>query len=360
MTAEDVSVAIRHGQEDEAIDALREHPEWINAYVKEAYGDGDMWPLITVAVVFRRQKVWRYLMEQGADIEARAEKYAATPLGFAVSCEVDAAVEDFVAAGAKQDLWIAAYRGDLELVRQLLKNDPDAIRRRDGADGACPLHYARGPEMVDLLIDHGADPNEEDDAHKAQPLVWHRARPLMQERLRARGAVPDLKTAVVIGDLDAVRAAWEKHSDQRDLITHGHYLGGGGTNLVGLAANNGNLEMVRWLLENGVTPNPKCPVSPLHSASWNDHPEIITLLAQHGGDMTKIDEYHDSTPIGWAAYAGRPAAIGALLAAGSPVTENALENARLGAQGKLMFSPGTPPAVYEECVALLEKAAANS
>lgn len=360
MTLEELSCAIREGREEEAIAALRDHPEWVNSIVNEAYGDGDKWPLITVAVVFRRQKIWRHLMEQGADIEARAKKYAATPLGFAVSCEVDAAVEDLTAAGAGQDLWSAAYRGDLALAREMIARDPGAVTRRDGADGAFPLHYARGPEMVDLLVDAGADPNAEDTAHKAQPLVWHRARPLMQERLRARGAVPDLKSAVVIGDLEAVKVAWDAHPDQRTLITHGHYLAGGGTNLVGLAAENGQLAMLQWLLEKGVTPNPVCHVSPLHSAAWNDHPEVITLLAQHGADMTKKDLLHNSTPIGWAAYAGRPAAIGALLAAGSPVTENALENARLGAEGKLPHSPGTPPAVYEECVALLRKGSATS
>jgi hypothetical protein len=355
MTANQIASAIRHGQEDAVLAALEAHPELKDTVVDEAYGEGDKWPLLTLAVVFRRKRVWDWLIAHGVDLEKRAEKYAATPLGFAVSCDVPEAVADLRAAGGKDDLWSLAYSGDVAGAREWLQHDPEAVRRRDGADGAMPLHYARGVEMVDLLIDAGADPNVEDSAHTAQPVVWHATRPEMVVRLLERGAVPDLRSAVVLGDLAGVQAAWDKHPDQQHSVTQPHYLGGGGSNLIGIAAVRGHLAVAEWLVGKGVTVNPDGPVSPLHRAAWDDHPEMITLLAKHGADMERLDDWHNSTPIEWAAYAGRPAAIGALLAAGSPVTENALENARLGAQGKLPFSPGTPPAVYEECVALLEK-----
>lgn len=355
MTANELAAGIRQGDDEAVLAALEAHPELKNAVVDEAYGEGDKWPLLTLAVVFRRKRVWDWLIAHGADLEQRAEKYAATPLGFAVSCDVPDAVADLRAAGAKDDLWSLAYSGDVAGAREWLQNDPKAVHRRDGADGAMPLHYARGVAMVDVLLDAGADPNAQDSAHTAQPVVWHASRTEMVDRLLARGAVPDLRSAVVLGHLVMVQAAWDKHPEQQNAVTQPHYLGGGSTNLVGLAARGGHLAVAEWLIGQGVTVNPPSPVSPLHWAAWNDHPEMITLLAKHGGDMERLDDWHSSTPIGWAAYAGRPAAIGALLAAGSPVTENALENARLGAQGKLPFSPGTPPAVYEECVALLEK-----
>src|SRR5262245_29818392 len=68
------------------------------------------------------------------------------------------------------DFFHAVASGDLAAVRQLLAGDPALVRERDSA-GAAALHRAVGhPEVMRLLIEHGADPNVRDVGDNATPL----------------------------------------------------------------------------------------------------------------------------------------------------------------------------------------------
>jgi uncharacterized protein len=67
------------------------------------------------------------------------------------------------------ELRLAVHFGDVDLVRQLLSVNPDLARARFGARGGTgtalhfvtdwPGYFPNGPDIVNLLIDVGADPN---------------------------------------------------------------------------------------------------------------------------------------------------------------------------------------------------------
>ena len=55
-----------------------------------------------------------------------------------------------------------------------------------------------------------------------------------------------------------------------------------------LAANNGHIEVVKLLLENGadVTIATESGITPLNSASGGGHVEVVKLLLEKGADLT--------------------------------------------------------------------------
>ena len=72
------------------------------------------------------------------------------------------------------EFFTAVQSGDTGRVRALLTSDPALSRAKD-ADGATALHYATEHgrrEIVQLLLEHGADINARDDRFHATPTGW--------------------------------------------------------------------------------------------------------------------------------------------------------------------------------------------
>jgi ankyrin repeat protein len=96
------------------------------------------------------------------------------------------------------------------------------------------------------------------------------------------------------------------------------------------------------------------PFTPLHFAAKIGSAELIRMLVEKGAVLDVEDGEHQSTPLGWAAFFGRPAAAEELLRLGAPVTENSLENARAGIDGRLSEIADASPDDYRAVLALLE------
>ena len=78
---------------------------------------------------------------------------------------------------------------------------------RPGGDGQRPLHFASTKEIVDLLLEHGADINARDIDHQSTAAQYKvRDRDLCRY-LIARGADIDIFMAAALGDRDLVERA---------------------------------------------------------------------------------------------------------------------------------------------------------
>jgi hypothetical protein len=70
-----------------------------------------------------------YLLDHGADIDARDVDHESTPAQYLVRTRQDV-VRFLVSRGCRTDVLMAAAVGDVDLVRQHLDADPSTIRTR--------------------------------------------------------------------------------------------------------------------------------------------------------------------------------------------------------------------------------------
>jgi ankyrin repeat protein len=215
--------------------------------------------------------------------------------------------------GAFIDLPTACHTGDIERVRELLGQDPSLANKIGEHDGyylgaGAPLSNAAAVgrlDIVQLLLDHGADPNlpEEQFAPKGKALysAVQNGHYEIAKLLLERGAFPN---PPVESSGDALWVSREWRPDKR---------------------------MEQLLLSYGATPRQERPdeewptrehnwlrISPLHEAARNGDVERARTLLDAGADLTARDEHLRSTPLAWAAKYGRLEMVTFLLERGAP------------------------------------------
>ncbi|XP_073688279.1 dynein axonemal heavy chain 12 isoform X2 [Garra rufa] len=137
------------------------------------------------------------------------------------------------------------------------------------------------------------------------------------------------------------RAAVQQSVQVLEMVLYGSYrlsleeeTANGETPLI-LATQAGLVEIVRTLLEHGASPNRinsknesplllACPRkwTAIHEAAKVGCTDILTLLLQHGGNVSETDE-HGVTPMGIAAENGQPEALDILIHYGGDVNAQA-------------------------------------
>ena len=81
--------------------------------------------------------------------------------------------------------------------------------------------------------------------------------------------------------------------------------------LLAVAAQYGQADIVRLLLDAGEDPNRFNPVgahshsTPLHQAALYGHLDVVKLLVERGASLKTKDILFGGTPEGWANYAGK-------------------------------------------------------
>jgi hypothetical protein len=158
--------------------------------------------------------------------------------------------------------------------------------------GSVPRECRVQIPLIDLLCDHGADP---DAALEITVVVGELE---AANALIARGSRIHLPIAARLGRMaEFLQLLPSSTGEERHLA-------------LTVAADLGQFEIVKLLLEAGVDPNRYNPVgghshtTPLHQAAWRGYEKIVRLLVAHGARLDIRDLLWNATPADWAEHGG--------------------------------------------------------
>ena len=257
--------------------------------------------------------VVRRLADAGGDVIGHGDDHELEVIGWATcwdGCDDDAhraVVKELMSRGARHHIFSAVAMNLAGEVREIVARDKTALSRTMSRfeDFRQPLHFAvrhNRPEMVDLLIELGADPAGKDGTG-LPPIAYARSPNVdraIHEALWARGGRSDLFTALALGE-------WAEA--ERLLREDPNRLAGSGVSsgTLHLMAKRNNLAAARWLLEHGADVSGlwdhwDSTVTALHLAIMENHPDMVRLLLDAGADTYIKDSKHDSDAMGWAEF----------------------------------------------------------
>jgi hypothetical protein len=186
----------------------------------------------------------------------------------------------------------ALQKKDVETVRALLHDDPTLIAARGPRHNASALHFAAGCgdlETVRVLVDAGADPNDEGDDERVGVIGWatfianQEVVPMdVVSLLIDRGARHHIFSAIAAGNLTAIRTLVEQHPEALDRRLSSVYHG----------------------------------QTALHFTITRGRLDILDLLIELGADLEATDQ-NGQTALEFAKLRGDRAAADRLLAAGA-------------------------------------------
>jgi ankyrin repeat protein/L-ascorbate metabolism protein UlaG (beta-lactamase superfamily) len=188
---------------------------------------------------------------------------------------------------------VAAQSGQLDAVKLLVESGADA--RHSDNNGMTPLHFAsyEGHDDVALyLLEHGADP----------------------AAVTSRGSVA-LHGAALRGSTPTVAV----------LLEHGVPANarneGGFTPLLSGTAGQADVELVRLLVEHGawVDDRDREGTTALHNAAWRGNLDVVRYLIEQGASVNALMNGGGNTPLHNAASTGNIEVVRALLDAGTQV-----------------------------------------
>jgi ankyrin repeat protein len=170
---------------------------------------------------------------------------------------------------------------------------------------AAAVEFGRGPDVVRILVEAGADPNAPGrGAYSPYRLALRQGDVELADWLVAHGATPDmtdsdrLLVACLRGDraearrLDGVDVP---PTDQSVAFTR--------------AAEVGDVAAVELMLDMGFDPlvrDADDGATPLHKAAYAGSVDVVRLLLAHGADINAEDEQWYSPPVDWAIVGSGP------------------------------------------------------
>jgi len=340
--------ADRVRQEIESDPALATQPDARTGWTPLHAVCASRWHLLDPARADGLLAVARLLLDAGASLEASARGGGRTPLSCATASASGGAGHEPIirlllergAVPGDQDLYLAGFAGNAhQCLRLLLDYMPDvagsaetalsapisigdtegcrllleagADPRRYVDDPPCPAVYAAvrsacPPELVQLLVDHGADPDAPGPGGRSPyRLAVRHGRTDLAALLRQAGA-RDKATDTdrfLSACLHADRADAQRHVEDDPGILDRLTDTEQGAAIV-QAAGAGSTAAVELMLDLGFPIDARggdWGGAALHAAAYAGSAETVRLLLARGADIEACDTTWDSTPLDWAA-----------------------------------------------------------
>ena len=251
---------------------MKDNMKQFIAWVKEsfAYKTSGWWKEATPQIV-------EDLIEKGADINAKEEKYGLTPLMQAAKNSNPDITDILIKYGADVNardefgntplMKVVSSDGNPEIIDILIKNGADVDIREEGFK-LTPLMLAAknsNPDITDILIKYGADVNATDEFGETPLMnaVFANENPEVVETLIKNGA-----------DIEA------KSRNGKTAVMY--------------ATHNQNPAIIKTLINHNANVNAKDydgQTALIEAVRHNRNPEIITTLIKHGANVNEKDVF---------------------------------------------------------------------
>ena len=272
---------------------LRELAAADAALIHARGGDGQT-PLHFASTV----EVARFLLENGADIDARDVDHESTPAQYMLRVQQkrhyprdrQEVARYLVSRGCRTDILMATALGDMDLVRRHLDGDPGCIRMSVSEDWF-PKQDPRAGGTI-YIWTFGAHRT----AHSvARDFGHEQVFQLLMER-----TPEDLKLALAcsLGDEAAFQEFLSKHPDAARTLSEAD-----ARKLPGAAQNN-NTNAVRLMLDAGwpVDTQGDMGATALHWAGFNGNAEMTREILRFHPALELKSREHEGNALGWAIY----------------------------------------------------------
>jgi hypothetical protein len=259
-----------------------------------------------------------YLLDHGADIDARDVDHESTPAQYMIGDRQEVA-RYLVERGCKTDILMAAALGDIELVRRHLAADPASIRMRVSEEFFPMIRPKAGGTIYQWKLGWYLS------AHRVALKFGHEE----VYRLLLDRSPPDVKLieACWLED-EATLQALRAH--QADLSSR---LLAGDKRQVAHAARNNETAVVRAMLKAGLPVDARGQhnATPLHWAAFHGNRDMVNAILPFCPPLEATDGDFNGTPLGWAVHGSEhgwyrqtgdhAGTVEALLAAGARLPE---------------------------------------
>ena len=305
----DAHAAARLGLLQKLRQLIAADPRWVNA----PGGDGQ-----TPLHFARTIEIAEFLLEHGANIDARDVDHESTPAQYMIRDRPEVA-RFLVGRGCRTDLLMAAALGDDALVRQHLDASPESIRTRVSDEYFPKINPKSGGTIYQWALGWYVSPHEVAKEFGHKELFQ-----LLMERSPA--------------DVRLVVAGWSAdQSSVQSLLAQSpgliSSLSNSDRRQVAHAARNNNAAAVRVMLAAGwpVVALGQHQATPLHWAAFHGNAEMTRDLLRYHPPLEATDADFHGTPVGWAIHGSEhgwhcrtgdyAATVEALLEAGATLDE---------------------------------------
>jgi hypothetical protein len=276
----DVHAAPRLGM----IEKLRELIAADPALVHARGGDGQT-PLHFASTV----EIAKFLLERGADINARDVDHESTPAQWMVRDRQEIA-RYLIQRGCKTDILMAAAVGDAQLVRRHLDADPGCIHLRVSEEYFPLINPKSGGTIYQWTLGWYVSPHD-----VAKQFGHDDVFRLLMERSPA-----DVKliAACWTADEAAVKSLLAENAGLAANLSSAY------RRHVAYAARNNNLAAVRVMLAAGLPVDAlgQHRATPLHWAAFHGNAEMTREILRCNPPLELTDADFQGTPLGWAIH----------------------------------------------------------